>query len=77
MSLRSNQVLPHPRGGWAVLQRGATRATRVFPTQEEARAYARRLSKRQGSDLYIHRRDGTVRTIERHSSETAAAVDAP
>ncbi|GGE38879.1 hypothetical protein GCM10011367_11640 [Marinicauda pacifica] len=55
-----------PRGqGWAVRRAGASRATVVVDTQEEAIARAKAIAQRQGTELYIHGRDGRIR--ERNS----------
>jgi len=58
---RDQHVVPNPRGGWSVRHTGAARATRVFDTQEEAVKYARDLAQKESVELYVHRRDGTVR----------------
>jgi uncharacterized protein YdaT len=61
MNKRSQHVVPNPRGGWSVKTAGASRATRVFDGQDEAIRYARDLAKRAHTELYVHRRDGTIR----------------
>ena len=48
---------------------GANRASRVFATQAEAVDYARRLSRRERGDLYIHRSDGTIRSRDSYAKE--------
>lgn len=40
---------------------GSSRVTRRFNTQKEAISYAKEVSKNQGAELYIHRRDGLIR----------------
>jgi hypothetical protein len=57
---KSQHVEPNPKGGWSVRQTGAARATRVFTKQEDAVRYARDIAKRESTDLYVHRRDGTI-----------------
>lgn len=63
----TQHVVPHPEGGWAVKKGGAVRATRHFDTQAAAISWGRAVSTRQGSDLYIHRRDGTVLRKDSHT----------
>jgi hypothetical protein len=58
---KDQHVAPNPRGGWSVRQSGAARATRVFDRQEDAVKYARDIAKKESSELYVHRRDGTIR----------------
>lgn len=41
---------------WAVLRRGAARASRLFATQSDAVSWALARS----GDVLVHRRDGTV-----------------
>ena len=69
---KSHHVIPSPRGGWSVLKGGSRRASRRFDTKKQAVDYGRRLSRRQGTAFYIHRRDGTIqrkssRAHERHA----------
>ncbi|MGQ0484408.1 MAG: DUF2188 domain-containing protein [Hyphomicrobiales bacterium] len=61
MSGKSQHVVANPSGGWAVRQSGASRASRTFSTQTAAEKFARQAAKRAGSEVFIHRRDGTVR----------------
>ena len=60
MSSKSQHVTP--KGGkWAVRSSGSSRASRVVSTQAEAVEIARERAKREGSELYIHGRDGRIR----------------
>jgi len=61
MAKKTQHVVPNPNGGWNVKRGGATRATESFETQSEAIKKAIKISKNQGSELYIHRKDGTIR----------------
>lgn len=45
--------------GWAVKKEGAQRATKVYTTKDAAVKGAERSSK-SGSDLVIHKKDGTI-----------------
>lgn len=47
--------------GWAVKGAGNKTYTAVFDTQEKAIARARRLARQYGTDVVIHRRDGSIR----------------
>ena len=44
---------------------GSARAARVFDTQDAAVEYAREKAKREGTELYVHGRDGTIRQRDR------------
>ena len=61
MSKKSQHVVPNPNGGWAVKSEGSSRAVKSFETQNHAVSWARSKSKREGLDLIVHGRDGTIR----------------
>lgn len=69
MSKSSQHVVPHPDGGWSVKKGGATHVTRRFETQKEAISYGRKISKAQGSELYVHGRDGMVRSKDSYGND--------
>lgn len=61
MSKKSNHVVPSRKdGGWAVKKAGAIRASKKFERKLDAVKYARELSRSEQSELYIHKRDGTI-----------------
>ena len=64
MPKTSQHVVPS-KDGWSVRSSGAKRASRTFDTQKEAINDAREKAKRQGTELYIHGRNGRIR--ERNS----------
>ena len=61
MTKEGKHVIPRSTGGWSVRHSGATRASKTFDTQAEAVHYARDIAKKANTDLYVHRKDGTVR----------------
>lgn len=64
MSVKGQHVAP--RGGkWSVRKAGASRASGVYETQEEAIEHGRRIARNQRTELYIHGTDGKIR--ERNS----------
>jgi hypothetical protein len=73
MSRKSHHVVLNPRGRWSVRTPGAVRAERVFATKEAAVRYARVLAKREGSEVYVHRRDGAIETVDSYGSERTYA----
>ena len=50
--------------GWAIKKEGAQRAVKVFSTQSEAVRGAQKF-KSQGSDLIIHKKDGSIQKWEK------------
>lgn len=61
MAKKSNHVVPSKeKGGWTVKKSGSTRASKSFARKEEAVKYGRELSKREKTELYIHKKDGRI-----------------
>jgi hypothetical protein len=60
MSNKSNHVVPSDKGGWAVKKSGSARTSKSFDKKEDAVKYGRELSKREHTELYIHKRDGRI-----------------
>lgn len=69
MSKNTQHVVPNPTGGWSVKKGGALKATKTFKTQKEAISYARELSRSQRSELYVHKRDGTIRSKDSYGND--------
>lgn len=61
MLKRSNHVVPsNEKGGWAVKKSGSTKASKSFDRKEDAVKYGRELSRKEKTELYIHKRDGRI-----------------
>lgn len=59
-----------PNGGkWSVRRAGSDRATSVHSTQREAIDEARKIAKNQGTELYIHGRDGRIRERDSYGND--------
>jgi len=59
-----------PRGGkWAVRKAGAGKVTRHFTTQKEAIEAARGIARNQGSEVFIHGRDGRIRQRDSYGKD--------
>ena len=57
---RSNHVVPAKEKGWAVKKSGDVEISKSFDRKEDAVKYGRKLSRRESTELYIHKRDGRV-----------------
>ncbi len=57
----THHVVKNPSGGWRVKKGGSTRASGNFNTQADAIAYAKVISKNQGTRLVVHGRDGRIK----------------
>lgn len=59
--MAKNQHVVQHSSGWAVKGAGAQKASSVHSTQKEAISSARQIAKNQGSELFIHGRNGQIR----------------
>jgi hypothetical protein len=64
----SVHVVHNPRSGWSVKKEGASRATAVVPTKDEAIHKARTISKADKTEMVIHTKDGTVQNKVNYST---------
>ncbi|MBM0064457.1 DUF2188 domain-containing protein [Alkalicoccobacillus gibsonii] len=53
-------VTPHPDGGWAVQSEDADRPSDVMETKAEAVKRGKEIAKNKGTQLIIHKQDGSV-----------------
>ncbi len=70
MSKKNNQhhVVPH-KDGWAIKKSGTSKASKVTSTKKEAEDLARKISINQGTELVIHRKDGTIQRKDSHGND--------
>ena len=54
---------------WAVRRTGSDRVTRRFDTQREAIDAARELARKQGTEVFIHGRDGRIRERDTYGAD--------
>ena len=57
----SIHVTLHKDGGWQVKTAGATKAAKRTSTQKEGITHATKQAKNNGSELYIHNKQGKIR----------------
>lgn len=62
---KNQHITPHPNGGWQVKGAGNSKATIITNTQSEAIMIGKEIAKNQGSELFIHNKQGRIR--ERNS----------
>lgn len=70
MGTKSRHVVPNPNGGWSVRQSGAKRASRNFDTQKEAVKFGRGLARKEHTEFYLHRKDGTIREKDSYGADS-------
>lgn len=69
MSKKDQHVVPSTSGGWAVRRTGSERASKTFSTQAEAIKHARGVAKKEKSELYVHKKDGTIRERDSYGND--------
>ena len=70
MAKAARHVVPNPKGGWSVRQSGSSRATKVFGNQADAVRFARDVAKKEASEVFVHRSDGTIRQYDSYAHES-------
>ena len=65
----SHHVVPNPNGGWDVKKGGETRSSGNFETKQEAVDAGRKISQNQGTEFYIHGRDGKIQKKDSHGND--------
>ncbi len=68
MAKRNQHVVPHDRG-WAIKPAGGERASSVHDTQREAIDRGREVACNQGTELFIHGRNGQIRGRDSHGND--------
>ena len=69
MARKSHHVVKNSKGGWSVKKAGSERASKNFDTKIKAQQYGRNLSKKEGSELVIHGRDGRIQRKDSHGRD--------
>lgn len=64
-----NQHVVPTDGRWGVRGEGNSKLTSIFDTHAEAIDRAREISKNQGSELFIHGRDGRFRERDSYGND--------
>jgi hypothetical protein len=69
MAGKTHHVVPHPGGGWDFKRGGAERATKHFDKKADAVDFGRDVSRRQGTEFVVHRKDGTIERKDSHGGD--------
>jgi len=65
----TRHVVPNDEGGWSSKKGGSQRASKNFDTKKDAEKYSRELSKKEGSELIIHGKDGKIQRSDSHGND--------
>jgi len=74
MAKKNAHVVPR-EDGWAVKREGASRASKTFSTQADAIKYGREQAKSSKGELFIHKRDGTIRDRSSYGNDPMPPKD--
>lgn len=65
----TRHVVPNHGGGWNSKKGRADRASKNFDTKKQAEQWSRDLSRKEGSELVIHKKDGTIQRKDSHGND--------
>ena len=66
---KTHHVVPNRNGGWDVKKGGAKRASEHHDTKQSAVDSARKISRKQGTELRIHNKDGKISQSDSHGHD--------
>ena len=66
----THHVVPNPAGGWDVKRGGGDRATSHHDKKQDAVDQGREVSRRQGTELRIHNKDGRIGSSDSHGGDS-------
>jgi len=69
MKRETHHVVPTPENDWKVIKGGSEKAIKLFDTKQKAIEYARTISQNQGTELVIHKKDGTIQNSDSHGND--------
>ena len=59
-------VFASRKGGWVIRRREKSRTLHKFDTKQEAVDFGRKISRKEESELVIHRKDGSIQGVDRY-----------
>ena len=69
MPRKTHHVVPKIDGGWDVKKGGGEKAIKHFDKKQDAVDYGRVVSKNQGSEFIVHRKDGKIQNSDSHGGD--------
>ena len=73
--MKKNQHVVSHEGEWAVKGEGNTKSTKITETKAEAIEIAKRIAKKNKSEVVIHKRDGTISDKDSHGKDPCPPKD--
>ncbi|MBC7451250.1 MAG: DUF2188 domain-containing protein [Cytophagales bacterium] len=69
MAKKTHHVVHNPDGGWDVKKGGSEKASNHFDKKTDAIDKGREISQNQGSEFYIHGKDGKIQSKDSHGND--------
>lgn len=69
MAKKTHHVVPNSNGGWDVKKGGSEKASNHFDKKSDAVEKGREISQNQGSEFYVHGKDGKIQTKDSHGND--------
>lgn len=69
MAKKTHHVVPNPNGGWDVKKGGSEKASNHFDKKSDAVEKGREISQNQGSEFYVHGKDGKIQSKDSHGND--------
>ena len=69
MRRKTHHVVLKSEGGWDVKKGGGEKAIKHFDKKEDAIDYGQGVSRNQGSELIVHRKDGKIQNSDSHGGD--------
>ena len=70
MTKKTHHVVPNSNGGWDVKKGGSEKASNHFDKKSDAVDKGREISRNQGSEFYIHGKDGKIQSKDSHGNDS-------
>ncbi|MFA0814468.1 MAG: DUF2188 domain-containing protein [Anaerofustis sp.] len=70
MSKKVRHVVPSVKGGWVVKDSGSSVSSEIYATKEQAINKGVTISRVDGSQLFIHRKDGSIGDVRSYAADT-------
>ncbi|MGE4489959.1 MAG: DUF2188 domain-containing protein [Kiritimatiellales bacterium] len=75
MARKEHHVVHNSEGGWDVKKKGGERSSYHGETKFDAVERAREISRNSGSELIIHKLDGTIQNADSHGHDPCPPKD--
>ena len=67
---KSHHVVHNPEGSWDIKKAGSSRSSAHTENKQDAVDKARQISQNQGTELFIHGKDGKIQQKDSHGNDS-------